>query len=130
MLVIGWDRTMKTPNDYKAIKPSRVAVKNGNTTEPNPYSLNNPDYRDSSQDHARRLNVRYYKLLNVEEAIDPEWYAIIESLEIKLKPGPFSEERYLNLTWEMKSYDSELIFIQLYFDYPDKVSEETYFDTL
>ena len=62
--------------------------------------------------------------------IDPEWYAIIESLEIKLKPGAFSREQYLNLTWELKSYDSEFIYIQLHFEYPNKLSEETYFDTL
>jgi len=83
---------MKTPEDYRSIKLSRVAVKNANTTKPDPYSIKNPDYTTSPLDQGRRLNVRYYKLLEGEEMIDPEWYAIIESLEIKVKPGAFSRE--------------------------------------
>ena len=106
------------------INPSRVAVKNSNSTIPDPYSLNNPNYI-GRENERRRLNYRYYQLFNEDGIeVDPEWYAVIESLEIKLRPGAFSEEKYLNLTWEIKSCDSELIFIQLYFEYPNKVSEE------
>ena len=40
-----------------------------------------------------------------EQEVNPEWYVVVESLEIKVRPGTFSELNYLNLTWEILSFD-------------------------
>ena len=55
---------------------------------------------------------------------------ILESLEIKVRPGAYSDSKYLNLTWELMSFDEKLIFIQLYYDYPSEVSSKELYDTL
>ena len=47
-----------------------------------------------------------------------------------MEPGRYSEERYLNMTWEMLSFTESEIYIQLYFEYPGRVSETELYDTL
>ena len=47
-----------------------------------------------------------------------------------MRPGTLSEEQYLNLTWELLSYDSQFIFIQLEFEHPSRISSSQYYDTL
>ena len=59
----------------------------------------------------RRLYHRYYQWMVDENKLDPEWFVIVESLEIKVHPGTFSDINHLNLTWEMLSYEEEMIFI-------------------
>ena len=55
---------------------------------------------------------------------------IVEALELRMNPGDYSDDNLLNLTWQMISFDKEIIKIQLYFDYPERVSEYIEFDTL
>ena len=119
VLVIGWDREMTQRDDFALINPSRVAVANFNSTEADPYNVTR-----------RVLNVRYFDQLENREQL-PEWYLIVESLELKVRPGDLTEEsRHLNLTWEMLSYSNSDIFIQLYFEHPGRVSEQPIYDTL
>lgn len=47
-----------------------------------------------------------------------------------MDPGEFSDENQLNLTWQMVSFDKESIKLQLYFEYPDMVSEYIEYDNL
>ena len=108
VLSIGWDRPMSKPKKTERIRPSRVAVQNRNSTDEDPYSIKNPGFVEAGD--RRRLEFRYFKNM-VNEEIDPEWYLIVESLEIKTRAGLYSEPQYLNLTWELLSYDEQLIFI-------------------
>jgi len=122
VLVIAWDRLMTQQNDFGVINPSRVAVHNKNSTASDPYGF-------EQGQNGRRLNVRFYdKLENTDKT--PEWYLILEALEIKVRPGDFSHEQYLNLTWDMVSYGQDEIQIQLYFEYPGRVSEWDVYDTV
>lgn len=132
MLTIEWDRKVQALADFATIGKSRVAVRNSNSTTEDPYSLANKDYFPPEDRDRRQLFYRHYDKLRDEEMEeigeaeeeDYEWYLILEALEIKVKPSAFSDERYLNLTWEMLSFDSKHIFIQLFFDYPSFVSQE------
>ena len=55
---------------------------------------------------------------------------VVEALELKMEPGDYSDENKLNLTWEMINFTEENIYIQLYFEYPQRVSEYIEYDTL
>ena len=73
--------------------------------------------------------MRYFaELANDEDLV--EWYLVLEALEIKLRPGELSIPEYLNLTWELVGYSTEEIAVQLYFEYPSRVSETQQYDTL
>ena len=91
--MIEWDRPMFVPDEPEQINRSRVAVENKNTT-------------DESLLERRRLYYRYYDIFDNFE-LDPEWYLIIEALELKLRPGdPETERIDLNFTWYVVSFDS------------------------
>lgn len=47
-----------------------------------------------------------------------------------MNAGEYSEETKLNFTWEMQGFSQERISIQLYFNYPERVSEYVEFDIL
>ena len=61
---------------------------------------------------------------------EEEWLLIVEALELRIKPGDYSDENKLNLTWEMLGFSEDWIKIQLYFEYPQRVSEYVEYDTL
>ena len=53
----------------------------------------------------RILNYRYYAQFKSFDQV-PEWYLILEGLELKVRPGePETDPKALNLTWEFVSYD-------------------------
>jgi len=54
----------------------------------------------------------------------------VEALELKMKPGDYSDENALNLTWYMLDFDIDWINIQLRFDYPQRVSEYIEYDEI
>ena len=61
----------------------------------------------------------------------PEWYLILEALELKLRPGDIdTNPQSLNFTWDLVSYSERQIFIQIYFDYQERVSDRDIYDTL
>ena len=62
--------------------------------------------------------------------IKEEWLLIVEALELRVSPGEYSDENRLNLTWEMIDYTESQLYLQLYFEYPDRVSEYIEYDTL
>ena len=47
-----------------------------------------------------------------------------------MNAGEYSEETKLNFTWAMQGFSQERISIQLYFNYPERVSEYVEFDIL
>ena len=54
---------------------------------------------------------RWYGLFDNFEQ-DPEWYLVIEALELKVLPGdPDTELSNLNFTWDLVSYDKRQIYI-------------------
>ena len=55
---------------------------------------------------------------------------VVDALELKLRPGEFSDPLVLDLQWEMLDFNREQIWIQLYFDYPPRISENIQHDTL
>lgn len=103
--------------DRDTINISRVAVDTKNST-------------DSALLNRRRLYYRYYGMFdNIEQ--DPEWYLIIEALELKIRPGdPDTELKSVNFTWSLVSYDERQIYIQIDFDYPERISDRDVYDTL
>lgn len=54
----------------------------------------------------------------------------MEALELKISPGDYSDENALNITWQMIDYNKNWIQIQLYFEYPQRVSEHIEYDTI
>ena len=121
---------MTAYDEYDNINPSRVAVENRNITDPDPYSLGYDGYVKEGDRRRRRLHYRYYEWMKEEQEVNPEWYVVVESLEIKVRPGTFSELNYLNLTWEILSFNEDMIFFQLHFEHPERISEAQEFDTL
>ena len=71
---------MLVPNDPQLINPSRVAYSHQNTTD---ESLLEYDEYDEER---RLLYHRYYGMFDNFE-LDPEWYLVIEALELKVNPG-------------------------------------------
>ena len=47
-----------------------------------------------------------------------------------MNPGPDTDPLKLNLTWEMLNYNKDFIYIQLYFEYPERISENPQYDIL
>lgn len=91
---------MIVPENPAAINPSRVAVDIGNTTD---TSLLN--------ERRRQLAVRYYDMYDNLEDV-PEWYLILQALEIKVRPGDIdSDPQSLNFTWDLVSYSERQIYI-------------------
>ena len=98
LLLIEWDRLMTLPDDPQSINKAKVAVSNQNTTDP--FYLTR-----------RMMYSRWYGLYDNFE-LDPEWYLIIEALELKVLPGdPDTELSNLNFTWDLVSYDKRQIYI-------------------
>ena len=52
----------------------------------------------------------------------------MEALDIELIPGDEEEIEHLKFTWDLVEYESEDLKIQLYFDFPDEISEEGSYD--
>ena len=103
--MIEWDRPMLIPENPDRINRSRVAVENRNTT-------------DEALLERRMLYYRYYDMFDNFD-LDPEWYLIIEALELKVRPGdPDTERSDLNFTWSLVDYNSRQIYIQIDFEYP------------
>ena len=46
-----------------------------------------------------------------------------QALELKIKPGNYSEIERLNFTWTMVGYTSDYIWIQVTWQYPDRISK-------
>lgn len=75
----------------------------------------------------------YYRTFNIYDNFedDPEWFLIVEALELKVRPGdPDTEMKNLNFTWQLVSYDERQIYIQIDFEYPQKLSDRYIYDTL
>ena len=54
----------------------------------------------------------------------------MEALELRMDPGDQSDDAMLNFTWEMLSFNKQMITIQLFFEYPQRVSEYVEYDVL
>lgn len=44
-----------------------------------------------------------------DTTLTEEWMVIVEALELKMNPGDYSDDNLLNLTWQMQSFDKEII---------------------
>lgn len=116
VLSIGWDRRMTQRKDYPELNPSRVAVPNQNPSYPKRSLI----YRHEG----------WYTPHNSTAADEAQWLLILEALELQVVPGEYSDQQYLNLTWEVLSYSDAQIKLQLYFEYPNHVSEQIEMDSL
>ena len=135
VLRIGWDRTMTERPDFETINPSRVAVnatdviKTGkNLTEA--VDLTDARVQNSSIGSRRQLAYRHKGLYLNETTLEKEWLLVVEALELRMNAGDYSDENALNLTWSMIDFNKDQITIQLYFEYPQRVSEYIEYDTL
>ena len=109
---------MVIPKDVQAINLSKVAVEIRNTTD------------DTMLEKRRQLNVRYFDVYDNFEDI-PEWYLILEALELKVRPGDIdTDPASVNLTWSLESFSERQMYIQIYFDYPERLSDRDAYDTL
>ena len=107
LLCIEWDRAMIRPEDPQRINPARVAISRDNTTDP--YLLERDDVVE--EDERRMLYHRFYGMYDNLEDV-PEWFLIIEALELKLRRGdPDTLYQSLNFTWELMSFDERQIYI-------------------
>ena len=97
LLCIEWDRPMIRPEDPQRINPARVAISRDNTTDA--YLLERDDVVE--EDERRMLYHRFYGMYDNLEDV-PEWFLIIEALELKLRRGdPDTLYQSLNFTWEL-----------------------------
>jgi hypothetical protein len=120
--------------DFDAINPSRVAVnatdiiKAGNLTSAD--NITDAVVQNSGARSRRQLYYRHQGWYQNETTLDKEWLLVVEALELRMNPGDYSDENSLNLTWRMIDFNKDWITIQLYFEYPQRVSEYIEYDTL
>ena len=121
--------------DFETINPSRVAVnatdviKTGkNLTEA--VDLTDARVQNSSIGSRRQLAYRHKGLYLNETTLEKEWLLVVEALELRMNAGDYSDENALNLTWSMIDFNKDWITIQLYFEYPQRVSEYIEYDAL
>lgn len=118
LLTIGWDRFMEKPEDPSEIRPSKVGITE--TDLP-------PDYSKLPQ---RKLQERVHNWYTDKKAY-LEWLMIVDALEIKVEPGEYSNPALLQLKdWKVVNFSATQIWIQIYFEYPDNISEKVVGDDL
>ena len=112
LLTIEWDRPMQPFERYWKIKEYKVAVK---------------DWSDLPEDELEE-RISFQKFRDPEGAI--HIYSIIEALEIRTQQYDFDSEP-LNFTWEMVSFDTYEIEIQIDFENPEAITgDPENFDSL
>ena len=97
---------MQVPEDSASINRSRVAIANKNTTDEALLERKSTqNLEEKLLENGRKLTYRYYDIFDNFEQ-DPEWYLIIEALELHIRPGDYdTSAAALNFTWELVSYD-------------------------
>ena len=129
---------MTQPEDFTVINPSKLGIRDEdaqkfNRTEDDPTVFSTPNdlslHSITPENHNRRNLERGYDWFEKDEDY-LEWLLVVDALELKLAPGENSNSAVLKLTWEMLNYSKETIWIQLYFEYPPRISENIEFDTL
>ena len=53
-----------------------------------------------------------------------EYLLVMDALDIELIPEDKEESEHLKFTWTLLAYEKSSLEIQLYFDSPEKISEE------
>ena len=137
VLRIGWDRKMLEPEDYSEINPSKVGIRDSDAEKfdrtPDPpvkHSTPNDLSTESiTPDDRRRYLERDYAWFEIERN-RLEWMMVVDALELKMRPGDLSDPQLLRLTWNMLDFNKDDIWIQLYFEYPPRISEHIEFDSL
>ena len=119
ILLIGWDRQMTPPEDFTEINPSKVGIRDkeakkfDRTPDPPPDVIKTDnDLSISSIDpnNQRRQLDRGYDWFEIEKH-KLEWLMVVDALELKMKPGEYSDPLVLDLKWEMLDFNKENIWI-------------------
>ena len=151
MLLIGWDRKMRLPDNFVEIPLTKIAVEEAFNVEEYRF-FENRGGKDAraptvlNDGRRRELQGRdYYQNLelkpNQPEIVyfaetDKSFYEkmkLIDALELLITPANSldeSEMKKVEFTWEIKAFSQDYIWIQLEFVNPWDIANDSQFDTL
>jgi len=53
-----------------------------------------------------------------------EYLLVMDALDIELIPSDEEDSQSIQFRWDLKAYENKEISIQLYFDYPEQISDQ------
>ena len=90
----------KNSTDEAYLDPANIVARDGSINS----TIESEDIEEV-ETRRRQLSYRYFDIYDNFEEV-PEWYLIVEALELRVLPGdPTTEPNSLNFTWECVSYD-------------------------
>ena len=96
VLTIKFDKKLKVPDEFKSIEDAEVAL--------------------------RFMKARTETYLTMDGYRE---FEIRPALELQIQPGEGKEVSSLNFTWEIIEFTASEVKIQLYFDIPEQLSENS-----